>query len=743
MPNPWEKYGSSAPQSITIGTPDPKAPLEVEKLRQSLEIEREKVRLAQEEAARAAAREGRSADKDAQDQKARDARGGVDTTESERTAAFLATRVAGGLRDLARIGKVGAPSIRDAAIGGTLLGNYGTDEDRQRVMNAQLDILDAALTLGTGAAYNQEQLEAYRRSYFPQPGDKPGTVADKQQRLQTLMEGARLKAGAASGLIDKAVSETNMFAPASGGQDLSPADQQFLSANAKALGSSGIKQYLQARGLDATPESLKKLEQYYASGGSGQPEVAPPAPYEDSYLSQGLSGINKGIAGTLGAPVDIANTVLGLGAQGINAIANTDLSVSDRPFLGGEWWRDQFRNAGSIQRTSDLPGRDFVRRVGESVGSAVVPAGLTARTGGQALGMFGSALGGGLGAATAREVAPGNTLAEMGGELVGSGVGLGGALSKVRSVAQREIEASVPTIDQLKKQAGDLYKRAEANGVTASPAQTQQLSADITGLLRQEGAISPTGRLSEVHPKVKEAAATIGDYAGQPMNPTQMQTVRGIIGDAAGSLEPKERRTASLLMDEFDNFVDPLAPELSSARAVASRYINAEKVAKARELADVRASQFSGSGLENALRTEFRGLDRNLVKGKDRTSNDALVSAIEDVSRGTPMSNVYRGMGKLAPTGTVSFGLGTVAPASAATLMGGPVAGMVTGGVTGGLGMFGRKMAERSATRSADLAELIARNGGALPTPTVMTPDLEKLVAAGLIGQQSQYLQGR
>lgn len=724
----------SSPRPFTIGTPDPKAPLEVDRLRQQLEIERERIRLAQEEAARSAARDGRAANKDAQEEMTRTARGGVDTSESERTAAFLATRVAGGLRDLARIGKVGAPSLRDATIGGTTLGNYGTDEARQRVMNAQLDILDAALTLGTGAAYNQEQLEAYRKSYFPQPGDKPETVADKQRRLETLMQGARLKAGAASGLIDKAISETGMFAP-NEKQGLTDADKDFLSKNARSLGEDGIRQFLAVRGL-TDEQGIKQALDYYKSGGTENARVN----YNDTPLSQGLSGINEGIASTLGAPVDLANSALGLGAQGINYLAGTDLSVSDKPFLGSEWIGDKLRGAGSIGPESQRDGMPFIRRVGQSVGAAAIPIGATARTAKQGLGMFGSALSGGLGAATAREVAPGNPLAEMGGELLGSGVGLGGALAKVRGTAQRGIEAAVPTIDQLKQQASNLYRQAEANGVTAAPMQTQKLADDITTLLRQEGTISPTGRLSEVHPKVKEAAATIGDYAGQPMTPTQMQTVRGIIGDAAGSLEPKERRTAGLLMDQFDDFVDPLAPQLSEARAVASRYLNAEKIAKAKELADVRASQFSGSGLENALRTEFRGLDRNLVKGKDRSSNQALTSAIEDVSRGTAMSNVYRGLGKLAPTGTVSFGLGTVAPATLAGSLFGPVGAGAAATTTAGLGMFGRRMAERSATRGADLAELVARNGGELPKPQVLTPEIERMIAAGMFGQQSQYL---
>ena len=69
---------------------------------------------------------------------------------------------------------------------------------RQIVETAQLDILDAALTLGTGAAYTREQLESYRRAYFPQLEDNPATVKSKQDRLINLLKSAELGAGRAA-----------------------------------------------------------------------------------------------------------------------------------------------------------------------------------------------------------------------------------------------------------------------------------------------------------------------------------------------------------------------------------------------------------------------------------------------------------------------------------------------------------------------------------------------------------------
>ena len=736
--NPFDQFDGPAPSGGGAVIRDPKLPLEIDRMRQQMEIERERLRIAQQQAALDASNAARAAGKDARDGKTLEARGGVDSTESERTAAFLATRVAGGLSNLARIGDIGAPSLRDAAVGGTLLGNYATDEDRQRAINAQMDMLDAALTLGTGAAYTKEQLDGYRRSYFPQPGDKPETIADKSQRLRTLMEAARLKAGAASGLIDNAMSASGMFQANDVKPGLTEKDKDFLSKNARTLGEDGIRQFLALRGLQ-DEKGIADAVKYYGAGGGEDAKVN----YIDTPVSQGLSGINEGIASTLGAPVDLANIALGAGAKGVNYLTGTDLAVSDRPMLGSEWWKDRLSDLGAIGPESDNAGMPFVRRVGQSIGAAAIPAGATARTGRQALGMFGSAFGGGAGAATAQQLAPGNQLAEMAGEFIGGGIPAAGAINSIRRAGQRAIEEAVPTIDDLKGQATRLYQQAENSGVQATPQQTADLHKSLSGLLKDEGRISPLGRMTEVMPNVKEGYNLVSDYVNQPMNPTQMQTVRRVLGDLPATASKDEQRLAGMMLDEFDQWADPLAPQLPQARSIANRYINAQKIKGARDLAEARASQFSQSGMENALRTEFRALDRNVVKGRERGMNQDVVDAVERVTRGTPTSNIARGIGKMAPNSTVSLGLGTVAPASLATLMGGPVAGLATGAATGGLGMFGRRIAENSALRSTDLAELVARNGGALPKPQVLTPELERLAAAGLFGQQSQYLGDR
>ena len=130
-------------------------------------------------------------------------------TGEERKAAVLANRMNFGVQQMNQA--IGAEpsaampnSVAEAARFFTrtdFLPNKLNTEQRQIVEGAQLDVLDAALTLGTGAAYTREQLEGYRKAYFPQLEDKPDAIKSKQARLQNLLESAQIASGRAVSTI--------------------------------------------------------------------------------------------------------------------------------------------------------------------------------------------------------------------------------------------------------------------------------------------------------------------------------------------------------------------------------------------------------------------------------------------------------------------------------------------------------------------------------------------------------------
>lgn len=641
-----------------------------------------------------------------------EARGGVDSSESERTAAFLATRVAGGIQDLARIGNIGAPSLKDALVGGTLLGNYSTDADRQRAINAQRDILDSALTLGTGAAYTQEQIDAYRSAYFPQPGDAPETIRDKTARLQRLLEASRLKAGAAAGLIDDA-----------------------LSASVKAPQGETVR-YVQPTPDDGGLTGSVTDDSPVAAS------VPPPADYRDSIIGQAMSGVNEGIANTLGAPVDLTTMGMNLGVKGFNALTNSSVPEINRPFLGSEMLSDAMDGWGIYRQTND-PTKQFVRRAGQSVGAAYVPMAGAAGSLGKTAAGLGLSAGGGIGAATAQQVFPDNPVAELTGEILGSGLTAGALAASTRRAAMRKAMAAVPSRDELKQQASDLYQQAESRGVVAGPNVTSNLAGRFGKIADDEKLRWPNGNLD---PNYKRAGASLDmmdAHAGQSIDPKQIQVLRDNLSDAILGTEGKEQRIARQMLKAFDEETVPLAPELAQARQTASRYLQSGEINRARDLAEVRAGQYGNSGMENALRTDFRALDRRIVKG-EANFNPAAEEAIRNVARGRLATNALRKVGKIfAPSDRLGFIASGGTPFAIGTMIGGPELGAAASATTMGLGTAAKRAATRLTERDAAMADVLARNGGNLNIAPLLTPELEELLKRYAAGAGSQYIPGR
>ena len=158
-------------------------------------------------------------DRRSQQEAAAKAAEGKKPTEGERKTATLAGRLEGALKDLEKVPAAALkpevlPSILQGLSiipGAEMAAGKVSTEDRLRAEAAQLDALDAALTLGTGAAYTREQLRGYARSYFPQIGDTPKVIEEKNTRFERLVALAREQAGAAGSAIDIAKNKAKSF----------------------------------------------------------------------------------------------------------------------------------------------------------------------------------------------------------------------------------------------------------------------------------------------------------------------------------------------------------------------------------------------------------------------------------------------------------------------------------------------------------------------------------------------------
>lgn len=314
------------------------------------------------------------------------------------------------------------------------------------------------------------------------------------------------------------------------------------------------------------------------------------------------------------------------------------------------------------------------------------------------------------------------------GALIGGSVGgaLGGATG---ALAGRAANKAVPSVEELKAQAGELYDLAEATGVTFSRNTVKTLADDISAKVISEG-IDQT-----LHPRATAALKRLQEQAGKGMTVKEAQTMRRILSTAGRDpTNPDEARIASMMIDEFDNLVSRQVPELAEARSLYQRAKKGEIIEGAIEQAGIRASQFSGSGFENALRTEFRQLARMIQKGQLKGLSEAEKAAIRKVAMGGPLSNIARWMGKLAPTGVVSLGMSGGVPFMIGNALGNPVAGAVASGATMAAGMAGRKAAETLTRRAAAAASDMARRGTARPAQPLTQEQLQAvraLIAAG------------
>lgn len=78
---------------------------------------------------------------------------------------------------------------------GTLL-NGTQSPQQQQVEQAQRDFVNAILRQESGAAISPQEFDNARKQYFPQPGDSPQSIAQKEANRQASIAGFRTQAGA-------------------------------------------------------------------------------------------------------------------------------------------------------------------------------------------------------------------------------------------------------------------------------------------------------------------------------------------------------------------------------------------------------------------------------------------------------------------------------------------------------------------------------------------------------------------
>jgi hypothetical protein len=273
------------------------------------------------------------------------------------------------------------------------------------------------------------------------------------------------------------------------------------------------------------------------------------------------------------------------------------------------------------------------------------------------------------------------------------------------------VPKAAPSLEELSKAADEAYKRADEAGIVVKESSLKGLKTRIVSMTKKEGIDS------DLHPDATAALNKIIKSKGD-LTLSELETLRKVASDAKGSIKPADRRIADKITEQLDDYIDDLADgdvvagdavkakALKEARGLYSRKKKAEEINKLVEDAKTSAANFSGSGLENALRTEFRKLAKNEKRMRRFTKEEQ--AAIKKVATGgSKMSaaNITRFIGKFAPTGVVSG----VLSGGAGAIIGGPL-----GAALPLAGLGGRAIATRITKGNAAAAEELMRRGRSL-----------------------------
>lgn len=287
------------------------------------------------------------------------------------------------------------------------------------------------------------------------------------------------------------------------------------------------------------------------------------------------------------------------------------------------------------------------------------------------------------------------------GHLIEAGLGLAPGIGPVR--ASRARRAAIPSRAEITTAANQAYQRAEQAGGMLP-------QSNLGGFVQQaEKMLVTEGFDRQLNPKTYAAVQRFYDEATNPNiqghSAQGAEVLRRVLLNAEkeAPLGSADARLAGKLVDEFDDFMDtqgmPATPEYAQARALWQTQRKAQDIETLFERAQNQAGQFSVSGMENALRTQFKALADNPKRFNRFNAEEK--EAILRVVRGGPLQNTLRFFGKFFPNGTVPF----IAATSAEAVLPGAGLALAAGGA------LGRGSAAALRNRSARQVDELVRSG--------------------------------
>ena len=282
---------------------------------------------------------------------------------------------------------------------------------------------------------------------------------------------------------------------------------------------------------------------------------------------------------------------------------------------------------------------------------------------------------------------------------------------------------AVPEQEFFQQQATNLFNQAQDQGITLKKNVFQANMKNLPSRLRQEG-YTPTGNFPDVNAAIKEL--TTGK---QPVDFTEIQALRTMIKNGQASQNANERRIATRLLDEFDDYMANMPVRdikignkealktWQEARDSYAKFKKSEIFTDMLDEAQLDRTKFTQSGTENSLAQQMRKLAKN--EKRMRLFSKGEQDAIIEAAKGSDLQQTLKFVGRFAPTSTVSA-LPTLAIGAGDAASGGMFAASALAGRMGAT-----KMRESSIK---DLAKFM-RSG--LPNRYEVTPRNINLINTG------------
>ncbi len=259
----------------------------------------------------------------------------------------------------------------------------------------------------------------------------------------------------------------------------------------------------------------------------------------------------------------------------------------------------------------------------------------------------------------------------------------------------------------IKKEAQDLFDKAESAGVAIKREHFDNWRAAFINDLRSEG-ISPED-ISGLKPAF--------DMMNEIDIPTynDLARIKKKLKFARGGADPDKRRAANVIAFGIDDFVNKLTPQnvyagqvddlasnINQAKDLWSRKRQLDVIEEIEEEVDLSAAVNLAGDLDSAVSAQIRPVMRRERKGRLQLDPEVSTS-LKDIVKGSTPKKIARELAEIDPAQRTARGLyPTAAAATMGMLVTGSPAGLIAGIIPGVTGKVARRIVNKMTKNEID-----------------------------------------